>query len=72
MKDNRRMTNGPTTQVMTVDVEDYFHVSAFENAISKSNWKSLELRVEKNTFRLLELFAEKNAKCTFFHLRLGG
>jgi polysaccharide deacetylase family protein (PEP-CTERM system associated) len=58
----------PATQVMTVDVEDYFHVSAFENAIPKANWKDLELRVEQNTFRLLELFAEKNAKCTFFTL----
>ncbi|MBU2894692.1 DUF3473 domain-containing protein [Colwellia sp. D2M02] len=60
--------NVPQKQVMTVDVEDYFHVSAFENNIQKSDWKNLELRVEKNTFRLLELFAEKNAKCTFFTL----
>jgi len=55
-------------QVMTVDVEDYFHVSAFEKNINKSDWKNLELRVEKNTYRLLALFAEKKAKCTFFTL----
>ena len=57
-----------TKQAMTVDVEDYFHVSAFETNIDRSNWKNLELRVETNTYRLLELFAEKKAKCTFFTL----
>ena len=55
-------------KVMTVDVEDYFHVSAFEKAIDKADWKNLELRVEANTYRLLELFEQKKAKCTFFTL----
>ena len=65
------LTNNHTDaskQVMTVDVEDYFHVSAFEKSINKSDWKNLELRVEKNTYRLLALFAETEAKCTFFTL----
>lgn len=53
---------------MTVDVEDYFHVSAFEDVISKNNWDSLECRVEQNTFRLLDLFAQYNVKSTFFTL----
>lgn len=53
---------------MTVDVEDYFHVSAFENIITKSNWRDYELRVERNTYRLLELFDKYNAKSTFFTL----
>jgi len=53
---------------MTVDVEDYFHVSAFENKITSKDWASLPLRVEKNTYRLLELFEEHSAKCTFFTL----
>jgi len=60
--------NATNKQVMTVDVEDYFHVSAFEKNIKKSDWKNLELRVEENTYRLLALFAEKGAKCTFFTL----
>jgi len=60
--------NAKNKQVMTVDVEDYFHVSAFEKNIKKSDWKNLELRVEENTYRLLALFAEKGAKCTFFTL----
>ncbi|TYK65770.1 XrtA system polysaccharide deacetylase [Colwellia echini] len=58
----------PEKQALTVDVEDYFHVSAFENSIDKNDWQSLELRVEKNTYRLLELFEKKQAKCTFFTL----
>jgi polysaccharide deacetylase family protein (PEP-CTERM system associated) len=58
----------PQKQALTVDVEDYFHVSAFEKAIDKTDWKNLELRVEKNTYRLLELFEKKQAKCTFFTL----
>lgn len=55
-------------QVLTVDVEDYFHVSAFENVIDKYQWKNLEMRVEVNTYRLLELFDQKQARCTFFAL----
>jgi len=55
-------------QALTVDVEDYFHVSAFEGVIAQSDWPTLEFRVEKNTYRLLELFEKKQAKCTFFTL----
>jgi len=58
----------PKKQALTVDVEDYFHVSAFEKAIDKADWQSLEQRVEANTYRLLELFEQKQAKCTFFTL----
>jgi polysaccharide deacetylase family protein (PEP-CTERM system associated) len=53
---------------MTVDVEDYFHVAAFENNISPSQWGKYELRVEQNTYRLLELFEQHNVKSTFFTL----
>ncbi|WP_085300427.1 XrtA system polysaccharide deacetylase [Cognaticolwellia mytili] len=53
---------------MTVDVEDYFHVSAFENTIPRSNWEKMPLRVERNTYRLLELFEKYNVKSTFFTL----
>jgi len=58
----------PIINAMTVDVEDYFHVSAFENSINKSDWTKMPLHVEKNTYRLLELFAEHNVKSTFFTL----
>ena len=53
---------------MTVDVEDYFQVSAFETVLKPSDWPSIPLRVEENTHRLLDVFAEHNAKSTFFTL----
>ena len=61
-------SNIPVKLVMTVDVEDYFHVSAFENNIIRSDWDNLELRVERNTYRLLELFEQHQVKSTFFTL----
>lgn len=53
---------------MSVDVEDYFQVSAFEKVISREQWDKLPCRVEMNTHRLLDLFAELNIKSTFFTL----
>ncbi|WP_218310121.1 XrtA system polysaccharide deacetylase [Alteromonas antoniana] len=53
---------------MTVDVEDYFQVSAFEGVIDKKDWDSVSLRVGDNTHRLLDLFAENDVKSTFFTL----
>jgi polysaccharide deacetylase family protein (PEP-CTERM system associated) len=53
---------------LTVDVEDYFHVSAFSKSISRTDWDRQPLRVEKNTHRLLDLFDEAQIKATFFVL----
>ena len=53
---------------MTVDVEDYFQVSAFEGCIDRSQWEQLPCRVEGNTERILELFDEAGVKATFFTL----
>lgn len=53
---------------MTVDVEDYFQVSAFENAISRSDWDRLPGRVEDNTRRILDLFSSHGIHATFFTL----
>lgn len=53
---------------LTVDVEDYFQVSAFEKYIPRSNWKDISCRVEKNTYRILELFEKNGASATFFVL----
>jgi len=53
---------------MTVDVEDYFQVSAFEGVVDKKDWDSISLRVGDNTHRLLDLFAANNVKSTFFTL----
>ena len=54
--------------MMTVDVEDYFQVSAFEKIISRDNWNECQYRVEKNTYKILELFSKYEAKATFFVL----
>jgi polysaccharide deacetylase family protein (PEP-CTERM system associated) len=52
----------------TVDVEDYFHVSAFENVIEIDTWQNFPLRVERNTHVILELLDLHNIKATFFVL----
>lgn len=62
------MVSQSRKNVMTVDVEDYFHVSAFDGVFNQSDWDSLPQRVEKNTRQLLNLFEEKNVKSTFFVL----
>jgi polysaccharide deacetylase family protein (PEP-CTERM system associated) len=56
------------TNAMTVDVEDYFQVSAFEPYIAKNQWDSLPHRVESNTDKILELFQTRGIKATFFTL----
>lgn len=56
------------TNAMTVDVEDYFQVSAFEGVIERDDWQKLPLRVERNTHRLLEVFEQYEIKSTFFTL----
>lgn len=61
-------TGGPITNAMTVDVEDYFHVSAFEPYISRNDWDRLPCRVEKNTDRILEIFQQRGISATFFTL----
>ncbi len=53
---------------MTVDVEDYFQVSAFENHIHRDSWEEITGRVEANTERVLELFELHGTKGTFFIL----
>lgn len=53
---------------MTVDVEDYFQVSAFANTIARDSWDSQPCRVEHNVERILAIFAQHNVKATFFTL----
>src|SRR4051812_22268893 len=54
--------------VLTVDVEDYFHVEAFASHINYETWDSFTPRVEKNVRCILELFARRNVRGTFFVL----
>jgi polysaccharide deacetylase family protein (PEP-CTERM system associated) len=57
-----------TTHAFTVDVEDYFHVSAFAAHVDRATWSTLESRVERNTDVLLELLAGADTTATFFVL----
>jgi len=54
--------------VLTVDVEDYFHVAALAQSINVNQWDSIEPRVVNNTMRLLDLFDRKKVKVTHFVL----
>lgn len=54
--------------VFTVDVEDYFQVSAFERTVDRSAWDSYPSRVERNTDIVLDLLARAGATGTFFTL----
>jgi polysaccharide deacetylase family protein (PEP-CTERM system associated) len=53
---------------MTIDVEDYFHVSVFDGVVPRHEWERLESRVCANTERLLTIFAEHAVQATFFVL----
>lgn len=53
---------------MTVDVEDYFQVSAFERVIARDQWDRIPHRVGRNTERVLDLFAKHKVRATFFTL----
>jgi len=53
---------------MSVDVEDWFQVGAFERVIDRADWDGLERRVEANTDAVLALFAEAGVRATFFTL----
>ena len=53
---------------MSVDVEDYFHASAFDRVVSRASWAERDSRVVRNTERLLECFHRHDVRATFFIL----
>jgi polysaccharide deacetylase family protein (PEP-CTERM system associated) len=53
---------------LSVDIEDWFHVGAFEKTIRREDWDGLQCRVEANTDAVLDLFASADVKATFFTL----
>jgi len=53
---------------MSIDVEDYFHVSVFDGIVPRSSWQKMESRVVANTTRLLDIFDEFGTRSTFFVL----
>ena len=58
----------PMRNALSVDVEDWFQVGAFENVIARDAWEKLPRRVERNTERVLDLFEQAGVKATFFTL----
>lgn len=65
---NQPTGKAPLRNAMTVDVEDYFQVSAFEKNVSRTEWETRPLRVAANMDRILTLFNEHQVKATFFTL----
>jgi len=66
--DHQRLETDRPRNAMSVDVEDYFQVSAFEKALAGRDWESFECRIPRNVERILELFDAAGARATFFTL----
>jgi polysaccharide deacetylase family protein (PEP-CTERM system associated) len=60
--------NNRPLHAFTVDVEDYFQVTAFEQCVSRNNWDGFPCRVEMNTNKILTILAKHQVKATFFIL----
>jgi polysaccharide deacetylase family protein (PEP-CTERM system associated) len=63
----RAAAPGPIN-AMSVDVEDYYQVSAFAGLVKREDWASRPSRVERNTDKVMETFAEAGVRATFFVL----
>jgi polysaccharide deacetylase family protein (PEP-CTERM system associated) len=61
-------SKSPLKNSMTVDVEDYYQVSAFNEVVKYSEWEYYESRVERNTNKILNIFDEHKIQATFFIL----
>ena len=58
----------PITNALTIDVEDWFQVSAFAPYLRREDWEACECRVEANVQRILAMLAERDIRATFFTL----
>ena len=67
-RDATRARAGETVNALTIDVEDYFQVSAFAPFIERAAWDGIPCRAEANVERILAMLAEHGAKATFFTL----
>lgn len=56
------------TNALTIDVEDYFQVSAFAPHIDRADWDQCECRVARNVDRILGMLDERGVRATFFTL----
>ena len=67
------MDQPPKTTVLranalSVDVEDYFHVHAYQNVLDATSWETLPSTLENNLKRLLDILDSQNVRATFFVL----
>jgi polysaccharide deacetylase family protein (PEP-CTERM system associated) len=62
------LTKAATVNALTIDVEDYFQVSAFAPFIARSEWPQRQCRVEANVDRILAMLDARGTKATFFTL----
>ncbi|HKW81107.1 MAG TPA: XrtA system polysaccharide deacetylase [Casimicrobiaceae bacterium] len=62
------MTSDPIVNALSIDVEDYFQVSAFAEHIPRASWDTQPCRVEANVERILGLLDERKVNATFFTL----
>jgi len=62
------MPDGAIVNGLSVDVEDWFQVGAFENVIARGTWDSLDDRVDRNIRQILDMFDAAGVKATFFTL----
>jgi polysaccharide deacetylase family protein (PEP-CTERM system associated) len=68
VREHARYESAAPRNAMSVDVEEYFQVAAFERQVHKDDWGTYPSRVEWNTGRVLDLFAAKGVQATFFVL----
>ena len=61
-------STGPMVNALSIDVEDYFQVSAFAPHIARADWDGMPCRVEQNIDCILELLAGRDVQATFFTL----
>lgn len=64
----RRQGVDGVINALTIDVEDYYHVRAFQAVIRREDWNRYEPRVYNNTLKILELLARHGIQATFFVL----
>ncbi len=62
------MRGGNISNYLTIDVEDYYHVSAFERVVGHKNWDSYDSRIEVSTKSILDVLDSHEVKATFFVL----
>lgn len=53
---------------LTIDVEDYFQVTAFAGRVKMADWDNFPIRARENTLRILELLETRSIRATFFIL----